>query len=121
MKKGSLKSSFEAAFKGIGLLFSTERNARIHLVAIPVVVCCGMLLKVSVFEWCIFLILFALVISLEAVNSAIERICDLYSTEQNPKIKAIKDISSGAVLWSVILAVIIAVVIFVPKIISLVS
>ena len=51
---------------------------------------------------------------LEAINTAIEQLCDLYSTEANERIKKIKDISAGAVLIAALFAVCIAVVVFLP-------
>lgn len=105
-------TSFKHAFNGISQLIKTERNFKIHLVCLVLVVSLGLYFKISSLEWLLIFLISALVLSLEAINSAIEKLCDLYSTEQNPKIKVIKDISAGAVLIAAIFAIFIGVAIF---------
>lgn len=117
-QKNNLLRSFINAFRGIGLLFAKERNAQIHLLALVLVSILGVVLHISMNEWLILLLLFALIISLEAVNSALERQCDLIQPEQDPFVRDIKDLAAGAVLWSAIIAVIAGGIIFVPKIIT---
>ena len=77
------------------------------------------LLHISVTEWCICMILFAQVISLEIVNTAVEACVDLATEEWKPKAKLAKDAAAGAVLVSAIFAAIIGLVIFVPKALAL--
>ena len=48
------------------------------------------------------------------VNSAIEKVCNLITTEYNPAIKTIKDIAAGAVLFAAVVTAIIGAIIFVP-------
>lgn len=120
-KKGSLISSFVHAFRGLGLLFSSERNAQIHLFALVIVITLGFILKISTFEWIAILLCSALVISLEAINSALERMCDEIDPNFNPKIKDIKDLAAAAVLWSSLIAIGVAAIIFLPKLIVLCS
>lgn len=76
------------------------------------VIVAGFFFKITEIEWLIVLLASALVLSLEALNSAIERVCDLYSEEKNLKIKVIKDISAGAVLIAAIFALAIGVIVF---------
>ena len=76
----------------------------------------GFALKISRYEWLAVLILFGLVISFEMMNTAIEGIVDMISPEFNGQAGKIKDIAAGAVLASAIVAVIIGLWIFVPKI-----
>lgn len=104
-------NSFKYAFSGLNYLIK-ERSFRIHILALCVVISAGFYFDIELTEWLAILIISALVITLEALNSAIERLCDLYSTDQNPKIKAIKDISAGAVLVTAIFAVVIGCLIF---------
>jgi diacylglycerol kinase len=58
------------------------------------------------------------VIALELINSAIENIADFVSPKQDTKIKKIKDLSAGAVLFSAIISVIIGLIVFLPKIVA---
>lgn len=97
-----LIKSFGFAFQGIYYLMRKERNFQWHLAALVVVTVAGVYFTISCNEWLSILLISALVLSLEAVNTAIEKLCDLYSLEQNATIKVIKDISAGAVLLSLI-------------------
>ena len=76
----------------------------------------GIFLKINVTEWCICIILFGFVISLELVNTAIETVVDIAMPEKNEKAKKAKDISASAVLISAICSAIIGLIIFIPKI-----
>ena len=79
------------------------------------------ILKISVTEWIICLILFALVISAELFNTAIETTVDLAMPEKNDKAKLAKDVSAAAVLVIELSSAIIGLIIFVPKIINLIN
>lgn len=109
--KGLLKS-FVFAFEGLIYMIRSERNFRIHLIALLFITIMGFYFDIKNSEWLIILLISALVISLEIVNTAIEKLCDLYSTEDNRLIKIIKDISAASVLISALIAVGIAAIIF---------
>lgn len=93
------------------------RNFKIQIFAAFLVIIFGLLFQISLTEWCIILILCALVLGLEIINTSIERLCDLISIEYNPIIKEIKDLAAGAVLIVSVISVIIGFLIFLPKII----
>ena len=114
-KKGALYKSFGYAFAGIFRTIRYERNMQIHCCAAALVVVFGLALGISRDEWFTCLILFALVMSLECVNTAVEAIVDLASPEQHPLAGKAKDAAAGAVLIAAILAAIIGLWIFVPK------
>ena len=76
----------------------------------------GILLKINKAEWIICIALFGLVISMELINTAIENTVDLITKEKNEQAKIAKDVAAGAVLVSAIVAAIIGLMIFVPKI-----
>ena len=82
------------------------------------VIILGIILKIDITQWCICIILFGLVISLELVNTAIETVVDIIMPEINEKAKKAKDISAAAVLISAICSAIIGLIIFIPKIIA---
>ncbi|MGN0241854.1 MAG: diacylglycerol kinase family protein [Candidatus Weimeria sp.] len=113
--------SFGYAFAGIWECIRDERNIRIHLVMTALVVIGGIVLKISLQEWIVCLVLFGLVISLELVNTAVESTVDLVTDEVRPLAKKAKDTAAGAVLVSAIIAAIIGLIIFVPKIIAFFS
>lgn len=114
-----LLKSFQYAFSGIITGIKTERNMMIHYSALGLVVVFGITLNISVTEWCICLILCALVISMELVNTAIEAVVDLVTKEQRRRAKIAKDTAAGAVLIAAITAAVIGGIIFVPKILAL--
>ena len=112
-------NSFKYAFEGIKSSLKTERNMRIHFSMMVLVIVAGILLDISTYEWMICIILFGMVIGGELVNTAIEEVTDLVTTEINPKAKLAKDIAAGAVLIMAITSAIIGLIIFIPKIILL--
>jgi diacylglycerol kinase len=112
---------FNHAFNGIKSLLSSERNFRIQLLIFVFVILAGIFLKINLYEWLALLSISALVLSLEAFNSCIEKLCDLYSTAQDSRIKWIKDVSAAAVLISSIISVLVGGFIFIPKLITLFS
>lgn len=79
----------------------------------------GAVLGITPTEWCICLTLFGLVIALELVNTAIESVVDLVTTERKPLAKTAKDTAAGAVLVAAIMAAIVGLIIFVPRIASI--
>jgi len=112
-------ASFLHALCGIFAVLKKERNMRIHFFVALLVTICGFFLQISVTDWFVCLIFFALVMGAEALNTSVETICDLLSTEPNPKIKLAKDAAAGAVLLCAIMAAIAGLLIFLPKITAL--
>lgn len=110
--------SFGHAFRGVGLLFREETHARIHGVAVVCIVALGFWLKIEAWEWCAILVCMGLVISLEAVNTAIERLTDRVSKERHPLARNAKDAAAGAVLIAVLFAAIVWCIIFIPKLLD---
>lgn len=118
--KPSLLKSFYYAFQGIKVNILTERNLAIHFLVMLLVILCGFVFKISVTEWLICILLFGFVITLELMNTAIETAIDICMPEINPKAKLAKDTSAGAVLVVAIVAVVIGIIIFGPKILDLI-
>lgn len=108
--------SFNFALKGIGHFFKTENNARIHLLAAVVVVGAGFYFQLSRSEWLWIVLAISLVWITELLNTAIEKLVDLVSPQENPKAGRIKDLAAGAVLFAASAAVIIGLLIFLPHI-----
>ncbi|HHB51948.1 MAG TPA: diacylglycerol kinase family protein, partial [Saprospiraceae bacterium] len=92
--------------------FQSEPNARIHLIIAILVIIAGFYFQLSKYEWGIILLTIAMVITAEAINTALEKLTDLASPDIHPLAKKVKDIAAGAVLISVIFAVIIGGFIF---------
>lgn len=110
-----LLRSFGFAFQGIAALLRTQRNAQIHLAITCAVVIAAFALRISAGEWLAIVLAIALVLSLEAINTAIEAVVDLLSPQPHPLAKRAKDVAAGAVLVAAIGAAIVAWIIFVPR------
>ena len=108
--------SFRYAFHGIYLTLKSQHNAWIHIAITIIVMIAGWTFGVSSTEWCFLIFAIGFVLSAEAFNTAIEELTDLVSPEQNPKAGIIKDVAAGAVLIAAIVAAIIGLIIFLPKI-----
>lgn len=104
--------AFGYAFTGIFQAFRQETHLKLHAIIALLVIGSGLFFNVSRTDWVILLLSVTLVIVLEMINSAIEKLCDLVMPEQHPKIKYIKDVSAGAVLIVCIFAVIAGLLVF---------
>lgn len=116
MKSNNLISSFKYAMQGILWAFKTERNLKIHTSMMMIVVILGVIFKIAVWEWITCIILFALVIGAELLNTSIEEMVNLLSPEIRVHAKYAKDIAAGAVLIFATASAIVGVIIFLPKI-----
>ncbi|GAB3976371.1 diacylglycerol kinase family protein [Spirosoma terrae] len=111
--------SFGFAGQGIIALFRYENNAKVHLLIAIVVILAGIWLELSPTEWAVILTQIGLVWAAEAFNTAIEKLCDFVSPGIHPQIKAIKDLSSGAVFILAIAAVLVGFFILGGKLLTL--
>lgn len=116
VKSKKLINSFKYAIQGIFSSFKNERNMKIHIFIMFLVIISGIILKINKYEWIICVLCFAIVISGELFNTAIETVVDMVMPYKNDKAKIAKDISAGAVLTLAIGAAIVGVIIFVTKI-----
>ena len=110
----SLIRSFLFALEGISYLMRTQRNARIELVVGLVVLIVAAWIRVTPVEWAVLALTTALVLALEALNTALELAVTLASPERHPLAKAAKDVSAAMVLIGAIGAVLVGIAIFRP-------
>ena len=78
----------------------------------------GFLFHLNAYEWIEIIFAIFIVVITEAINTSIENLCNAVTMEQNDQIKKVKDIAAGAVLMSAITAVIIGLIVFLPKMIK---
>ena len=114
-----LRKSFGYAFKGIDDVIKHEPNMKIHVVVAILVVIMAFILKVSIIEWIILVLLIGAVLAAETINATIENLVDMYTKEYDEKAKIVKDTAAGTVLILAITSAIIGLIIFIPKIIYL--
>ena len=108
--------SFGYAFKGIATLFISEPNARIHAAVLSLVILAGFYFQIERSEWLTIVLISALVLSAEAMNTAVEFVVDLVSPDYHPLAGKAKDVAAAAVLLAAFGAVVIGLIIFLPKI-----
>ena len=112
----NLKESIIGAFKGIKIVFSLERNARIIIIIGVAVLILGFLLDASRRDFAMILLTIVAVFACETFNTVIEVILDMIHPQDDPHVKILKDISSGVVMLASVCAAIVGATIFIPKI-----
>nr|WP_281388646.1 diacylglycerol kinase family protein [Litorivivens lipolytica] len=110
--------SFVFAWQGLMTLLREQHNARIHLLALVGVVGLSIWLGLSAQEWALVLLASALVMGFEALNSAVEYLCDRVEPQHDPLIRKAKDVAAAAVLIAALVAAIIALIIYLPKLLA---
>ena len=118
-KEKPLLKTLSYGFNGIFYTLKHERNMVIHFLVMILVIIAGIIFKITFVEWGVCFVLFALVLSLELMNTALENTVDLVTEEKKPKAKVAKDASAGAVLVAVIFSIIIGISIFLPRLLDL--
>lgn len=109
-------NSFKYAFNGLIDAYRTEQSVWIYIPVSLLVILAGFLLKISTTEWLIIILILGIILSLELINTALEAVVDLATEKYHPLAKKAKDTVSAAVLVFAITAVIIGLIIFIPKI-----
>lgn len=112
-------TSFSYALMGIKTALVTQPNVRTHLLIAIGVSLAGYYFGLSTEELVEIILLVGLVLVAEMINTSIEFACNAITTETHPEIKKAKDVAAGSVLVVSILAIIIGLIIFVPKILAL--
>lgn len=111
--------SFKNAFDGIIWAFSTQPNFRIHLFLSIIAILLGIWLQISYLE--IIVIIFTIVFGLgiEMVNTSLEAMTDLITSQWRQEAKIAKDVSAGMMLLAAMGALVVGVLIFLPKLLNL--
>ena len=111
--------SFKFAFAGIRDLFKTEPNAIIHLIAALIAIVLGFFFSISTTEWCFVIFAITIVFCAEALNTALEHLCNLVSPDYNELAGKTKDAAAAAVLFAAIGSAIVGLIVFLPKIMNI--
>jgi diacylglycerol kinase len=114
-------ASFRHAARGLRLVVSRERNAKIHVGAAIVTLGTAFMLRITWLELALVIAMIALVFFAEVVNTAIEKSLDTMATENHQVVKVVKDMTAGGVLVTAIAAVFVAGCIYIPAIMRLLS
>ncbi len=111
--------SFTYPIKGLRYAYRNEQNLAVDVGVSLLVLIAGVIFKLDKSEWLVIVFTIGAVISLELVNTAIEAVVDMVTEEYHPLAKVAKDTSAAAVFVIAIVAAIVGIIIFLPKIISL--
>lgn len=103
------------ACKGALLLLKTESSIQIQFVLAILMTIAGFYFDISSTEWILQILVIGLVLSIEGLNTAIEEIADFIHPEHHTKIGFIKDVAAGAVFIAAVAAIIIGLIIYLPK------
>ena len=118
MKKSKFVFSFGYAISGIVHAVRENRNMQIHLLIALLVVLAGFFFRVKKDEFVDLAVMIILVLSAEMINTALEEMTDLITTEHRQEAKVAKDVAAGMVLVVSIGAAIIGIYIFIPYVLA---
>ena len=105
------------AFKGMILLLKTESSIQVQFFVAIMLTIAGFYFEISSLEWIIQIFAIVLVMSVEALNTGLEKICDFVHEDFETRIGFIKDIAAGAVAIASLGAFLIVLILYLPKLI----
>ena len=111
---GRLKS-IGYAVKGCYKLITTEHSIMVQFTLSIILIIAGFYFNISREEWMIQILAFGLVLAVESLNTAIEKVADFIHPEFSNRIGLIKDIAAGGVFFAAIAAISVGLLIYVPK------
>jgi diacylglycerol kinase len=120
-KRFSIIARFKSlthAFRGIRIYLQTQHNARLQVLSVFLVVAAGFYFSISPVEWALVILSIMAVMVTEAINTAIEIDINLTSPEYHPYARDTKDVAAGAVALAMLGALVVGLLIFLPKIIA---
>jgi diacylglycerol kinase (ATP) len=110
---------FLYALKGLAEGIKSQLNMKVHIVIAAVILLTGYLLSIEPHEWKWLIICIGFVLATELINTAIEYLVNFISPDYHPLAGKIKDLSAAGVLIAALTALIIGLIIFVPRIMFL--
>lgn len=115
-KNSSISQAFYHAFVGILAAVRTERVFKLHLALSALAVALGVATGFDPWQWVACALAFGLIVALEMVNTAVERLTDLVvNNSYHPLAQEAKDVAAGAVLFAIFLAIAVLVVCVLTK------
>ena len=103
------------ALKGAYKLITTEHSVMVQSSLVLIMIIAGFVLHISREEWIMQILTFGLVLSIEGLNTAVEKIADFIHPEFHDRIGFIKDIAAGAVMFAALAAIAVGMLIYIPK------
>ena len=119
-RSGNLAESFRYAFAGLRYAFGSQRNIRVQSLLAVAAIALGLWLGLSGIEWVALLLVIALVLVSEMINTVFETIVDMITQEYDPLAKVAKDVGAAAVITAAMTAILVGAILFIPKLLALV-
>lgn len=113
--KGRIKS-IKYALYGAYRLISTEHSIMVQSSIGVLMILAGVYYKITNIEWILQLLAIGLVLAIEGLNTAVEKIADFIHPDFHEKIGEIKDVAAGAVLFAAFSAIAVGLLIYLPRI-----
>lgn len=107
---------FRYAFEGLYALFKKDYKFLIHVLIALIVIICGFIFQLTAIEWMFIIIAIGLVSAFEAMNTALEYVVDLVTSDYHALAKHAKDVAAASVLITALIALVIGLIIFIPHI-----
>lgn len=111
--------SIKYAIKGAWLLLTTEHSIISQFFIVCVMTCMGFYFSITKTEWMFQILSIGLVMGIEGLNTAVEKIADFVHPDHHQKIGFIKDVAAGAVLFAALVAILIGIFIYSPYFLKL--
>ena len=115
----SIIQTVKNSLNGIKCYAKDGKSILLYLFGVIIETIMGFVYNINGLEWILIICILGFILAIELINTAIEATCDAISKEYNPLIKIAKDCGSGATFIMVIVAIILNIIIFLPKIIML--
>jgi diacylglycerol kinase len=112
-------ASLHNALNGLFWVFRTQPNFQFHIFVGSIVFFIGIILGLSAVELAVLSITVVIVLVCELINTAIELLLDVYTSEWKGQIKVAKDVSAGMVLMAALGSVVVGSCLFVPHFVRL--
>jgi len=110
-----LRQAFGYAFSGVAHVLKTQQNFRIGLAGAILVIAAGVFFRITLSEWTLVIFATLLVLVTEMINTVFEEMVDLLKCEYDRRCKAAKDVSAGMVVLALLAAIIVGLLVFLPR------
>ena len=120
-KSKNMRESFRCAFSGLLDAWRSERNMQIHTIVAVLSIGAGLWLGLARLEWLFLFSAIFLVTTMEMLNTALERVVDLFTRDYHPLARLAKNAAAGAALLAAFYALTVALFIFLPKLLQRVN